>query len=174
MSDVESKITKNAITNLVRESFYTKDEINSKGYQTESQVQQTVNAFELKFTQTGGYNIVENSTGYGNNKNGWGNTSNGTEKIYTGLDTGVKILETGYYFRLQRDGETSTSANAGVSRRFKLKHNTTYTVSAKITSSTNAAGIKVMVRTSDTISYTEVDNRKDFDTTHVIYNCKPN
>lgn len=174
MSDVESKITKNAITNLVRESFYTKDEINSKGYQTESQVQQTVNAFELKFTQTGGYNIVENSTGYGNNKNGWGNTSNGTEKIYTGLDTGVKILETGYYFRLQRDGETSTSANAGVSRRFKLKHNTTYTVSAKITSSTNAAGIKVMVRTSDTISYTEVDNRKDFDTTHVIYNGKPN
>lgn len=174
MSDVESKITKNAITNLVRESFYTKDEINSKGYQTESQVQQTVNAFELKFTQTGGYNIVENSTGHGNNKNGWGNTSNGTEKIYTGLDTGVKILETGYYFRLQRDGETSTSANAGVSRRFKLKPNTTYTVSAKITSSTNAAGIKVMVRTSDTISYTEVDNRKDFDTTHVIYNGKPN
>ena len=174
MSDVESKITKNAITNVVRESFYTKDEINSKGYQTESQVQQTVNAFEFKFTQTGGYNIVENSTGYGNNKNGWGNTSNGTEKIYTGLDTGVKILETGYYFRLQRDGETSTSANAGVSRRFKLKPNTTYTVSAKITSSTNAAGIKVMVRTSDTISYTEVDNRKDFDTTHVIYNSKPN
>ncbi|MBC5998294.1 hypothetical protein H8923_16210, partial [Romboutsia hominis] len=174
MSDVESKITKNAITNVVRESFYTKDEINSKGYQTESQVQQTVNAFELKFTQTGGYNIVENSTGYGNNKNGWGNTSNSTGKIYTGLDTGVKILETGYYFRLQRDGETSTSANAGVSRRFKLKPNTTYTVSAKITSSTNAAGIKVMVRTSDTISYTEVDNRKDFDTTHVIYNGKPN
>lgn len=61
MSDVESKITKNAITNVVRESFYTKDEINDKGYQNELQVQQTVNTFELKFQESGGYNLVYNS-----------------------------------------------------------------------------------------------------------------
>lgn len=65
MSSAESKITESAITNTVKKSFYTKSEtesaITSKGYQTASQVQQTVNAFELKFQESGGYNLVYNS-----------------------------------------------------------------------------------------------------------------
>ena len=61
ITDVESKITNTAITNIVKESFYTKEDINSKGYQTESQVQQTINVFELKFQESGGYNLVYNS-----------------------------------------------------------------------------------------------------------------
>ena len=65
MSSAESKITEYAITNTVKKNFYTKSEtdkqITSKGYQTSSQVQQTVNAFELKFQESGGYNLVYNS-----------------------------------------------------------------------------------------------------------------
>lgn len=65
MSSAESKITESAITNTVKKNFYTKSEtdkqITSKGYQTSSQVQQTVNAFELKFQESGGYNLVYNS-----------------------------------------------------------------------------------------------------------------
>ena len=64
VSTAESKITDTAITNVVKQNFYTKTETNnqitSKGYQTASQVQQTVDALQLKFTQSGGYNRVRN------------------------------------------------------------------------------------------------------------------
>ena len=64
VSTAESKITDTAITNVVKQNFYTKtetnDQITSKGYQTASQVQQTVDALQLKFTQSGGYNRVRN------------------------------------------------------------------------------------------------------------------
>lgn len=65
MNSAESKITDTAITNVVKQNFYTKSEtdgqITSKGYQTASQVQQTVNNLQLKFTQSGGYNLFSNS-----------------------------------------------------------------------------------------------------------------
>lgn len=65
MNSAEQKITDTAITNVVKQNFYTKSEtdkqITSKGYQTASQVQQTVDALQLKFTQSGGYNKVRRS-----------------------------------------------------------------------------------------------------------------
>lgn len=64
MSTAESKITESAITNVVKKNFYTFEEteeaIVSKGYQTASQVQQTVDRLEVKFTQNGGYNLIYN------------------------------------------------------------------------------------------------------------------
>lgn len=64
MSNAESKITESAITNTVKKNFYTKSEtdnqITSKGYQTASQVQQTVNGLEIKVSQSGGYNLIYN------------------------------------------------------------------------------------------------------------------
>lgn len=64
VSTAESKITDTAITNVVKQNFYTKTEtdnqITNKGYQTSSQVQQTVDALQLKFTQSGGYNMLKN------------------------------------------------------------------------------------------------------------------
>lgn len=66
----EINIAKDAITNTVRQNFYTKEETNnqitSQGYATTSQVQQTANDVTFKFTQSGGYNFVRN----GNAKNG--------------------------------------------------------------------------------------------------------
>ncbi|HJF34503.1 MAG TPA: hypothetical protein K8U79_00570, partial [Clostridium perfringens] len=67
----EQKITDEAITNTVKQNFYTKGDIDGKGYQTSSQVQQTVNQLQIKFTESGGYNkirnskIMETSNGYG-------------------------------------------------------------------------------------------------------------
>ena len=65
MTSAEQKITEDAITNTVKKNFYTKTEtegaITSKGYQTSSQVQQTVDALQLKFTESGGYNSIRNS-----------------------------------------------------------------------------------------------------------------
>ena len=64
LSSAEIKITDDSITNLVKQNFYTKSEtegqITSKGYQTSSQVQQTVDALQIKFTQKGGYNLIRN------------------------------------------------------------------------------------------------------------------
>ena len=65
MSSAESKITDTAITNVVKQNFYTKaetnDQITSKGYATQSQVQQTADNIQFKFTQSGGYNLFSNS-----------------------------------------------------------------------------------------------------------------
>lgn len=64
MSSAESKITEDAITNTVKRNFYTKNEtenaIISKGYQTSSQVQQTVDELQIKFQESGGYNLIYN------------------------------------------------------------------------------------------------------------------
>ena len=71
-----SKITDTAITNVVKQNFYTKTETNnqitSKGYQTASQVQQTVDNLQIKFTQSGGYNLIRNSSGLNGHNVGQG------------------------------------------------------------------------------------------------------
>ena len=85
MSTAESKITEDAITNTVSKSFYTKGDIDNKGYQTSSQVQQTVDNLEIKFSQSGGYNLIRNSAF----KNGlkywtairWDNSAGGNHNI---------------------------------------------------------------------------------------------
>lgn len=75
LKTAESKITEDAITNTVKKSFYTKSEtdsqITSKGYQTASQVQQTVDNLQLKFTQSGGYNLLKNSAFANNSFDKW-------------------------------------------------------------------------------------------------------
>ena len=81
LKTAEQKITDDAITNTVKKNFYTKSEtdnqITSKGYQTESEVQQTVNGLEVKVKQSGGYNLLYN----GNFKRAfekWANTGGAT------------------------------------------------------------------------------------------------
>ena len=60
VSNAEAKITDEAITNVVSQSFYTKDDINNKGYQTYSQVKQEVDKLQIKFSESGGYNLLQN------------------------------------------------------------------------------------------------------------------
>ena len=64
-TEAEQKITDEAITNTVKKNFYTKEEtensITSKGYQTQSEVQQTANEVQFRFEESGGYNKIKNS-----------------------------------------------------------------------------------------------------------------
>lgn len=64
-TEAEQKITDEAITNTVKKNFYTKEEtensITSKGYQTQSEVQQTANEVQFRFEEAGGYNRLRNS-----------------------------------------------------------------------------------------------------------------
>lgn len=74
MNSAEQKITDSAITNVVKKSFYTKTDIDGKGYQTESQVQQTVDKVQFKFEESGGYNRLYNSA-FKNGSNNWSHLS---------------------------------------------------------------------------------------------------
>ena len=82
VSSAESKITDTAITNTVKQNFYTKTEtenaITSKNYATQSQVQQTAENIEFKFTQSGGYNLIRNG-GFENGITHW--SLNGSPSI---------------------------------------------------------------------------------------------
>ena len=80
VSNAESKITDTAITNLVKQNFYTKEEtetqITGKGYATSSEVQQTSTSLINKFSASGGYNVIRNG-GFKDNFKFWGTyTSN--------------------------------------------------------------------------------------------------
>lgn len=65
LSYAETKITDDAITNTVKQNFYTKQEtenaITTKGYATSSQVQQTADSLTATFTKSGGCNLFRNS-----------------------------------------------------------------------------------------------------------------
>ena len=134
VSSAESKITESAITNTVKKNFYTKEETNnqitSKGYQTSSQVQQTVDNLQIKFTESGGYNLLKNGKATLNTSfwasNG-GGISRTTDAVYktcfkTSLPAGIKY-----------NGGDSGSA-------IRLKNNTRYVYEALVFSRTAISG----------------------------------
>lgn len=56
----ELKVETDKITQNISSNYYSKGDIDAKGYQTSSQVQQTVNGLEVKISQSGGYNLLYN------------------------------------------------------------------------------------------------------------------
>lgn len=136
LSSAEIKITDDAITSTVSQKFYTKqqteDTITSKGYATSSQVQQTVDKLQLKFTQSGGYNLLRNGKASLDTKH-WvsngGGISRATDVVYgtcfkTSLPSGIKY-----------NGGSSGSSSA-----IRLKNNTHYVYEATIYSRTALPG----------------------------------
>lgn len=125
VSSVESKITDEAITNTVKQGFYTKEEtenqITGKGYQTESQVQQTVNAVKFSFQESGGYNLLKNSK-WDAEKEQWTFTNDSYVSVIEDTAAGTN------YLRCQTvNGETH-----GCSQTIKVEKDNTYVASAKV------------------------------------------
>lgn len=147
MSSAESKITDTAITNTVKKNFYTKEETNnqitSKGYQTSSQVQQTVNNLQVKFTETGGYNLLRNSSGL-NGTNLW----TGTATLGTATNTTIGSACDKYMYL---DNGTTTSERFAYSSRFKLKPSTTYTLTGWFHNDTKCPSFDVYVLSSTSV-----------------------
>ncbi len=147
MSTAESKITDTAITNVVKQNFYTKSEtdkqITSKGYQTSSQVQQTVDGLQIKFSQSGGYNLIRNSTGY-NETNLW----TGTATLGTGINTAIGSACDKFMYL---DNGTTTSERFAYSSRFKLKPSTTYTLTGWFNNYTKCPSFDVYVLSSTSV-----------------------
>ena len=159
MSSAESKITDTAITNTVKKNFYTKTEtdnqITSKDYQTSSQVQQTVNSLQIKFTESGGYNLIRNSSGL-NGTSSW--TSTATLGTATSTNIGGACDKYMYL-----DNGTTTSEQFAYSSRFKLKPSTKYTLTGWFHNYTKCPSFDVFVLSSTSVdssdtgtSYTNV------------------
>ena len=160
MSTAESKITETAITNTVKKNFYTKSEtdsqITSKGYQTASQVQQTVNGLEVKVQESGGYNLIKNSTGASQNTRGWTCTSGAT------LGVGyIDDIGSNNSYVMYLDNGTATSERFAFSSRFKLKPNTKYTFVGYFNNYNTCPSFDVYVLSSTSLADTD---------TSVIYN----
>ncbi len=85
----ESKLTKEGLTTTIGDYYTTSTEvegkIESKGYQTESDVTQTVNKLEAKFTESGGYNWLYNGN-FANDTDSWYYSSSGVT-----LDTTITL-----------------------------------------------------------------------------------
>lgn len=129
VSTAESKITDSAITNVVKQNFYTKTEtdtqITNKGYQTASQVQQTVDSLQLKFTQSGGYNMLKNgkaslSTAF------WASNGGGISRVSD------SVYKTCFKTTLPNGMKYVGGDNGG---SIRLKNNTHYVYEAMIWSS---------------------------------------
>ena len=126
VTTAESKITESAITNTVKKNFYTKSEtesaITSKGYQTSSQVQQTVNGLEVKVTQSGGYNLLKNGDSTGGLKY-WGSNGGGIS-----LHSSTK----GQCFKTTFPSGITYTGGTEYPNWVKLKMNTEYVYSAYV------------------------------------------
>ena len=134
VSSAESKLTKDSLTTTIGNHYATKSDIEgvvtSKGYQTQSQVQQTVNSLQAKFTSSGGYNLLRNGCA----KNGttyWSNNGGGISVGTAGSGNGLG--EGATYF--------NSSFPSGITGEWiTLKPNTDYIYSAKLWSSSSFTG----------------------------------
>lgn len=148
MNTAESKITDTAITNTVKKNFYTKTEtenaITSKGYATQSQVQQTADNIQFKFTQTGGYNLIRNGNPKPNNYSHWWVSGNANWYLGSTTDIGVQTIDT-------------NEAYAG-SATFKVEPGKTYSFSCWLMAESNTKGTDVYFigSANDDGAYTEV------------------
>lgn len=134
VSTAESKLTKDSLTTTIGSHYTTKNDVEgvvtSKGYQTQSQVQQTVNSLQAKFTSSGGYNLLRNGCA----KNGtayWSNNGGGISVGTAGSGNGLG--EGATYF--------DSSFPSGITGEWvTLKPNTDYIYSAKLWSASSFTG----------------------------------
>lgn len=141
----------NTITSTVKNNYYTKGDVDSKGYQTESQVQQTVNQLQIKFTESGGYNLLRN----GGAKNGitfWKSITSNNFKTISDT-TSQNTTSSGTVFAV---GCNTTTEKTAASYRFLVKPNTKYTISFSYYIGYNSTGLDLWWLESDTI--TDKDN----------------
>ena len=133
---VESKLTKDSLTTTIGNYYTTTNEVDgivtSKGYQTASQVQQSIDQLQIKFTESGGYNLFLNSkfnNGHGthwrnqqhNNPQGSCNFLNHTYD-WGFPDSGVNTIE--YTLPVGK-----SNVEWGVSQQVKVAIGKKYTVS---------------------------------------------
>lgn len=140
----------------VSQSYYSKNDIDSKGYQTSSQVEQKVDEVKVKFENSGGYNLIRNSSGL-NGINNWTTNAN----MGTGINNSIG---TGTFLYL--DNGTTASERYAYSSRFKLIGGRKYTLSGLFNNNKMCSSFDVHV-----LSSTSVDETKHTDITYTNANA---
>lgn len=113
---------------------------------TTTNVSTAVGALQLKFAQSGGYNLIKNSTGASGSTNGW--THNGTSLGVSSNDSIGSNCKTFMYL----DNGTTTTERFAYSSRFKLKGNTKYTLTGYYYNYTTCPNFDVFLLSSTTLS----------------------
>lgn len=137
----ESKITDTAITNTVSKTFYTKTDIDEKGYQTSSQVASTVkqeaDKLIIGFESSGGNNLIRNGCGDGGAKY-WTNLTS-----ITSWDSSVMPYKNSLSL-----SNSKSSYNSLYSYRFEVQPDTKYTVTFWGYTSSNFNGMDAYLLSS--------------------------
>ena len=147
VSTAESKLSKDSLTTIIGSYYTTSTDVNgivtSKGYQTSSQVQQTVDKLEIKFTQSGGENKVLNGQ-FKNKLDNWSTnlqvqvTFNNPYQLYEG--TGIQV--------------NCKEANAGIYQVIDTIPGETYSFSMMVNSEIN---MKVGFEDANCVVYPEAN-----------------
>lgn len=150
ISTAEQKITPSAITTTVKNSV----EADGKpSFVQTSAMIQSIDNVTASFKNSGGMNILKNSTGLGGTDY-W--TTNGTSFTYYKDTTSAKYLVTGKGLYL---ANSNTSERYAWSAVFPLKPNTKYTLSGKYYVGYNCLGIDIYIMTSNV-------NRAEYETAY--------
>ncbi len=138
MQSAEQKLTKEGLTTIISNHYTTSNDVNgivtSKGYQTQSQVQQTVDKLQAKFTANGGYNKLYNSAFLTGDIRNWSNLGTCTRTVTSSTTSGfAKCL------KIVADG-----ASQGVYQMVdNLVVGKQYTLSALVKATSGKTGIQV-------------------------------
>ena len=154
MNNAESKLTKDSLITTIGSYYTTSNDVNglitSKGYATTSEVSQTATDLTAKFSSSGGYNLIENSSGLLGASMRWVNS--GLSNFFTVATGDVpKQLSSGCCWKA---GNTTTGEKIAYSYRFKIKRNTKYTLSGILCVDANTTSGDVYVLLSDSITDT--------------------
>lgn len=130
-------------------------------YATSSSLELTSTQLRAEFKASGGYNLVRNSTGYGDTSQwvAWNGSTISTDYVN---DT---IVPCNKYFYMSNG--TNTNESYVRTSRFKLKANTKYTVSGYFAKGGKCPSFDVFVLTSNSLD--ESDTGESYDNAYEIF-----
>ena len=152
MSNAESKLTKDSLTTTIGSYYTTSNDVNglitSKGYATTSQVTQTATDLTAKFSSSGGYNLIENSSGYFG-VNNWFHPGADRKLDAFGVNDHIDGHKNFTAHKSFYAINSATTEKYIFTKRFPLKPNTKYTLSGVLSADAKCSGIEVYMITSE-------------------------
>lgn len=132
VTTAENKITDTAITNVVKNNFYTKDQVN-ESFASQTQLEQTANNLTLTIAQSNGYNEL---------LNGSFDTGDFSNWTVTASDAGVNQHAATLRYRARV--KCVSGVNRGFSQVVRLQSGEWYTVSTNVVVDSGlVAGVEV-------------------------------
>lgn len=156
VKSAEQKITTDAIVNTVKNSTTNGE----KTFAQTSDLVQTSKDLTASFKESGGSNLIRNSTGNGG-ISCW--TCDSGARLATGLNTIIGSANSRYMYL---NNGTNTTRKSAYSSRFKLKPSSKYTLTGYFHNNTKCPSFSVYVLSSTSVA--ETDTSTSFTTTNEL------